>query len=60
VFDALNAQNLKEALELQEKPAEMDEKVRKKMNKIACRVIMSCLSQDLKYDVMNETSAKKI
>ena len=26
----------------------------------ACGVIRSCLSQDLKYDVMNETSAKKI
>jgi len=53
-------QNLKGALELQEKPTEMDEKVWKKMNRTACGVITSCLSQDLKYDVMNKISTKKI
>ena len=30
------------------------------MNRTACGVVKSCLSKDLKYDVMNETSAKKI
>ena len=30
------------------------------MNRTTCGVIRSCLSQDLKCDVMNETSAKKI
>ena len=30
------------------------------MNRTTCGVIRSCLSQDLKYDVMNETSVKKI
>jgi len=30
------------------------------MNRTACGVIRSCLSQDLKHDVMNETFAKKI
>jgi len=30
------------------------------MNKTTCEVIRSCLSQDLKYDVMIETSVKKI
>ena len=38
----------------------MDEKIWNKMNRTACGVIRSCLTQDLKYDVMNETSAKKI
>jgi len=60
VLDALNVQNLEDSLELQEKPTEMEEKVRKKMNRMMCGVIRSCLSQDLKYDVTNETSAKKI
>jgi len=31
-----------------------------KMNRSACGMIRSCLSQDLKYDVMIESSAKKI
>ena len=30
------------------------------MNQTACDVIRYCLEQDLKYDVMNESSAKKI
>jgi len=38
----------------------MEEKIWKKINKTACGVIRLCLSQDLKYDVMNESSAKKI
>jgi len=47
-LDALNAQNLEDSLELQEKPIEMEEKVWKKMNRMACEVIKSRLSQDLK------------
>ena len=38
----------------------MEEKIWKKMNRTACEAIRSCLSQDLKFYVMNETSAKKI
>ena len=60
VLDALNAQNLEDALKLQERPAEMEEKIWKKMNRTTCGVIRSCLSQDLKYDVMNKASVKKI
>ena len=60
VMDALNAQNLEDTLELDGKPDNIDEKVWKKMNRTACGVIRSCLTQDLKYDVINETSAKKI
>ena len=59
-MDALNAQNLKDTLELQERLVKVDEKVWKKMNKTACGIIRSYLTQNLKYDVMNETSAKKI
>jgi len=59
-MDALNAQNLEDTLKLQERQAEVDEKVWKKMNRMACGVIMSYLTQDLKYDVINETSTKSI
>jgi len=38
----------------------MEEKIWKKMNRTAYGVIRSYLSQDIKYNVMNETSAKKI
>jgi len=48
VLDALNAQNLKDALELKEKPTEMNKKVWKKINRTTCGVIRSCLSQVLK------------
>ena len=60
VLDALNAQNLEDTLELDGKPDEIEENVWKKMNRTACGVIKSYLTQDLKYDVINETSAKKI
>ena len=60
VLDALNAQFLKDSLELQEKPAHMEEKVWKKMNITVCGVIRYCLSQGLKYDVMTDTSTRKI
>ena len=60
VLDALNAQNLEDTLELDGKTDDIEENVWKKMNRTACGVIRSCLTQDLKYDVMNESSAKKI
>jgi len=41
VMDTLNAQNLKDTIELQERPAEVDEKVCKKMNRMAYGVIRS-------------------
>jgi len=30
------------------------------MNRTACGIIRSCLTQDIKYHVMTETSARKI
>ena len=59
-LDALNIQNLEDALELQERPEEMEEKIWNKMNRTACGVIRLYLSHNLNYDVMKETSAKKI
>jgi len=56
----LNMQNLEDKLFLQEKQAKSSEKDWDKMKRMTCSVIRSCLTQDLKYRVMNETSTKKI
>ena len=42
-MDALNAQNLEDTFELQERPTEVNEMVCKKMNRTACGIIRSCL-----------------
>jgi len=42
------------------KPEETSEKNWDKMHKMMCGVIRSCLTQDIKYHVMVETSARKI
>jgi len=60
VMDALMASNLKDALILEEKPDETFSKDWDKMNKATCGVIISYLTQNIKYHVMTETSAKKI
>ena len=39
-MNALNVQNLEDTLELQERLTEVDEKIQKKMNRMACRVIL--------------------
>jgi len=44
VLDALNAQNLEDTLELQERPIEVDEKFWKKMNRTTCGIFKSCLT----------------
>lgn len=58
--DALNAQNLEETLESEAAPQGVEETTWKKMNRSACGVIRSCLTQDIKYLVMNEVSAKAL
>lgn len=44
MLDALNAQSFENILELQEKPAEVKQKVWKKMNKTTCGVIRSYMT----------------
>jgi len=56
----LNARNLEETLESEAAPQEVEETTWKKMNRSACGVIRSCLTQDIKYLVMNEVSAKAL
>jgi len=43
-----------------ENPEEISEIDWDKMNRMACGIIKSCLTQDIKYHVMIETSTKKI
>ena len=60
VMDALNAQNLEDTLLLEKKKATTTDEEWAKMNRSACGLIRSCLSQDIKYLVQHETSAKKL
>ena len=53
VMDTLMVSNLEE-------PEDISEKDWEKMNRMACGVIRSYLTQDIKYHVLYETSARKI
>jgi len=59
-MDALTPSNLENTLRLKEKPDEISEKDWNKMNRTACGLIRSCLTQDIKYHVLYETSAMKM
>ena len=60
VMDALNASNLEDTLLLAKKKNTTTDEEWAKMNRSACGLIRSCLSQDIKYLVQHETSAKKL
>ena len=60
VKDTLTTSNLEDTLRLKEKPEETSEKDWDKMNRMVCGLIRSCLTQDIKYHVLYETSAKKM
>jgi len=57
VMDVLISSNLEDALRFEKKPNEILEKDWDKINRTACGVIKYFLTQDLKYYVMNKTSA---
>ena len=59
VMDALTTSNLENFLRLEENPEETSEKDWNKMNQTACGVIRSYLTQDTKYHVLYETSARR-
>ena len=54
LIDALKASNLENALLLERKPEETSEKDWDRMNQMACDTIRTCLTQDIKYYVMNK------
>ncbi|KAK8934286.1 hypothetical protein KSP39_PZI015019 [Platanthera zijinensis] len=60
VLDALCALNLEEAVESEDCPEGMTEKTWLKMNRSACGLIRNCVTQDIKYGIMTETSAVKM
>ena len=60
VMDALTTSNLEDMLRLKEKPKETSEKYWTKMNMMVCGLIRFCLTQNIKYHVLYEMSAKKM
>jgi len=60
VIDALTPSILEDALRFEKKLNEILEKDSDKMNRTAYCVIRSSLTQDVKYNVMNEISIGKI
>jgi len=60
VMDALTASNLEDTLRLEKKRASTTEEDWDKMNRSACGLIRSCLTQDIKYQVLHETSARQL
>ena len=60
VMDALTASNLEDTLRLEKKRASTMEKDWDKINRSACDLIRSCLTQDIKYTVLHETSARQL
>ena len=60
VMDALNASNLEDTLRLEKKRSTTTEEEWEKMNRSVCGLIRSCLTQDIKYLVLHETSARQL
>ena len=60
VMDALNASNLEDTLLLEKRRGKITEEEWEKMNRSACGLIRSCLTQDIKYLVLHETSARQL
>ena len=58
VMNAFNASNLEDTLLLEKKKSTTTDEEWAKMNRSACGMIRSCLSQDIKYLAQHETSAK--
>ena len=60
VMDTLTASNLEDILRLEKKRDSITEEVWVKMNRMACGLIRSCLTQDIKYNVLHEISARQL
>jgi len=60
VIDALTASNLEDTLRLEKKRVSTIEEDWDKMNRMTYSLIMSCLTQDIKYHVLHETSARQL
>ena len=60
VMDALTTSNLEDTLRLEKKRDSTFEKDWDKMNRTAGGLIRSCLTQDIKYHVLYETSVRQL
>jgi len=60
VMAALTTSNLEDTLRLEKKRNSTTEEDWDKMNRTACGLIRSCLTQDIKYNVLHETSARQL
>jgi len=58
VMDALTTSNLEDTLRLE--PEATSEKDWDKMNRTACDLIRSCLTQNIKYHVLYKTFARQL
>jgi len=59
-MDALTASNLEDTLRLEKKRASTTKEDWDKMNRTACGLIRSCLTQDIKYHVLHKTFARQL
>ena len=60
LMDALTTSNLEDNLRLEKKRDSATEENWDKMNRTVCGLIRSYLTQDIKYHVLHETSAKQL
>ena len=60
MIDALTASNLEDTLQLEKKRNSMTKEDWDKMNRTTCDLIRSFLTQDIKYHVLHETSARQL
>ena len=60
VMDALTVSNLEDILRLEKKRETTSEEDWDKMNRTACGLIRFCLTQDIKYHVLYETSTRQL
>jgi len=59
VMDSLTTSNLKDTLRLEKKRESTTEEDWDKVNRTACDLIRSCLTRDINYNVLHETSARR-
>jgi len=59
-MDALTTSNIEDTLRLEKKRDSITEEVWDKMNRMACGLIRSCLTQDIKYNVLHEISMRHL
>ena len=60
VMDALTTSNIEDTLRLEKKRASITEEDWDKMNRTTCGLIRSCLTQDITYHVLHETSSRHL